>query len=424
MSRVDERGDGSRSVRPARTAGLPGPLAGLRGQEVWLAPGLALVGLVVVAVVTIGLFQGRLPSLPLPGGGGATPRPTPNPSIVVPAKKTVVLGTIVFAKGGDLWAASGSDVTILTKTGTDSSPAWTADGASIYVIETRAKVGTFPSDGVPSQFTLEYPVIDRLLPDGSGRQQIANSLYTTGPGGRYTYHVWYLQPAPDPKGGRIAIVSDGPNPIGHDPVIQTMPLAGGKLTNLNLPFTPSLGLGDPTWRRDGGALAYTRYDRSGFLAAHRIDIYDVTTKKVRVLTGPGFTQPSWSPDGRYIAAVHWNGDARDVVILDATSGAVVTAVTSDGESWAPVWSPAGDAIAFLTASGLVIDLDMVQLKPGGTSGFALGDRLPITQDSQLDGSSRPTWFIPAALLPTPSPPPTPSPTPLASPSSPGPSATP
>jgi Tol biopolymer transport system component len=270
----------------------------------------------------------------------------------------------------------------------------------------------FPYQGSPANYQFHYPVIVRMAADGTAREDVASSLYRTGTGNRYTYHAWYLQPAPDPKGGRLALVSDGPNPVGRDPVIQFMPAAGGKLTSLGLPFTPLLGLADPTWRPDGGALAYTRYDRVGLEPAHRIGIYDVKTKKVRALTGAGYSQPSWSPDGRYLAAVRWTHSKRDVVILDATSGAEVGSITDDGSSWAPAWSPVGDAIVFLTASGPDIDLDMVRLVRTGAL-FVVADREPITDHSLLDGSSRPSWYVPPELMPTPSPAPSPTATPSA-----------
>jgi len=356
-----------------------------------------------VAFLTAGLFGGRLPIGGLPGGVLATPRPTPEPVIVVPARKTNVRGTVLFAKAGNVWAASGTEVRQLSRTGTDSSPAWTADGEWIYLIETRTEAGVrYPYQGTPSRYTLHYPVIVRMRPDGTEREDIADSLYTSGTGGRYTYHVWYLQPAPDPNGGRIAVVSDGPNPTGRDPVIQLMPAAGGKLTSLNLPFTAQLGLADPTWRPDGAAMAYTRYERSGLAPIHRIAIYTVKTKRVKALTGPGYSQPAWSPDGRYIAAVRWSGTGRDVVILDAANGKELVAVTDDGGSWAPAWSPAGDTIVFLTASGEDLDLIMVGIRRSGTT-FILDDPLPVTERSQLDGTSRPSWYVPPELLPAPTP---------------------
>ncbi len=44
------------------------------------------------------------------------------------------------------------------------------------------------------------------------------------------------------------------------------------------------------------------------------------------------------------------------MILDAANGRELLRLTDDGASWAPVWSPAGDAIAFLHIEGQIVDL--------------------------------------------------------------------
>ena len=43
------------------------------------------------------------------------------------------------------------------------------------------------------------------------------------------------------------------------------------------------------------------------------------------------------------------------MILDA-AGKEVLRVTDDAHSFSPVWSPAGDAIAFLHLAGTIVDL--------------------------------------------------------------------
>ena len=79
------------------------------------------------------------------------------------------------------------------------------------------------------------------------------------------------------------------------------------------------------------------------------------------MTGPGYLEPSFSPDGRYIAATRINAFGSDVVILDAVRGRELLRLTTDGASWAPTWSPAGDAISFFHIDGQIVDLHMAVL---------------------------------------------------------------
>jgi Tol biopolymer transport system component len=129
---------------------------------------------------------------------------------------------------------------------------------------------------------------------------------------------------------------------------------------------------------------------------------------------PGYTSPAYSPDGLYVAATKTSTIGTDVVILDARTGSEVGRVTDDGASFKPVWSPRGDAIAFLRIDGGVTDLVM------STIAFDAGvpravEEIPLTEAAGLDPASRPTWFIPSSELPA-SPAPSPGPSAAASPS--------
>ena len=116
------------------------------------------------------------------------------------------------------------------------------------------------------------------------------------------------------------------------------------------------------------------------------------------VTGPGYLEPSYSPDGAYIAATRTSSFGNDVVILDAAHGRELLRVTTDGASWAPAWSPAGDAIAFLHIEGQIVDLRLAKLAGSGP-GWTVGDTVDLTQVSGLDGASRPGWYIPPSELP-------------------------
>ena len=85
-------------------------------------------------------------------------------------------------------------------------------------------------------------------------------------------------------------------------------------------------------------------------------------------------------------------------ILDAGNGRELLRLTNDGASWAPVWSPTGDAIAFLHIRGQIVDLKLVRLD-GDAPDWTVKDIIDLTEVSGLDGESRPGWFVPADELP-------------------------
>lgn len=365
------------------------------------APLLSAIGLAVVALLTLGLFTGQLPFLPSRAGGGdagAVDR-TPAPSnIVIVDPKANVPGSLVYVKQGNVWLQSGTSVRQLTDTGHDSMPSWSADGTWIYFIETRTERGLFPLNGSATYYDLTYPVLTRIHPDGSTRQELASGKYTIR-GGKYEWFYWIRQPVPDRTGKTLALVSDGPDPTKNDVVLQLFDIASGQLTTLGLPENPPLGHQDPAWRPTGRAqLLYVMNGREGARGAPSIWRWDPAAKKANALTGPGYMAPAWSPDGMYVAATKTNSLGTDVVILDLKTGAEVMRLTNDGRSWGPVWSPAGDEIAYLHIEDGIVDLKLARLT-GTAPGWTVGETLDLTRYSGLDAGSRPSWYVPADQLP-------------------------
>ena len=374
-----------------------------------VAPLLSLVGLAVIAAISFQLLGGSLPVVGVSGGGGpGISSRTPDPIVpFTPPQKPQVLGTILFVKAGNVWSVSGSDqLTQISRSGTDSSPVWSPDGALIYFVQTKTMKALMPCSMMPaactgqSPYTLQYPVISSMRPDGTGRTAIASGLYALS--GGYHYFTWLLQPAISPDGRTFALIGDAPDPLAADALhLETMPVAGGTPTVLNVPEEYGMGHSDPAWSPDGRYIAFTYNHVDGALGMPKIGLYNVATRRTTFLTGYGFAQPAWSPDGKYIAAVQTSAKGRDVVILNASTGDVVLHLTSDGTSFAPVWSPAGNQIAFLRASGLSIDLELATLT-GSAPNFTRSKVEALTTDSELDGTSKPAWFIPADQMPAPS----------------------
>jgi len=385
------------------------------------APILALVGLLVVAVATLGLMGG---SLTLPGTGNGPngapngpggPAGTPAPSNVVNIDpRTEVPGSIVYAKAGNIWIQSGKSVRQLSTNGTASMPTWSPDGRFVYFIDTFLERATFPVGNVARNYNLTSPRLMRIPADGSAPAELIKSgRYRTG---RHRWFYWLRQPTVSPDGRTVALVSDQPDPTESDVVVQLLNLTTGSFSRPDLPETQFLGHQDPAWSPNGRYLLYVRNNRDGARGAPVIARWDRTERRVRTMTGPGYLQPEYSPDGRYIVATRTDGFGTNVVILEGGRGTEILRLTDDGRSWSPIWSPRGDAIAFLHIESGIVDLRMVPLDGNGPT-WALGAPLDLTTVSGLDGSSGPDWFTPADQLPASPAPSSPAPSSLAPPGS-------
>lgn len=360
-----------------------------------LAPALSLVGLVVVGLVTLALFGGSLPGSGSQGPGGPVRTATPS-NVVVVDPRTKVPGSLLYVKDGNIWVQAGDTARQLTDSGHDAMPAWSPDGASIYFVRTALVEGRWPSAGVTKIYDLDMPTLFRMKADGSGTPQGLLTGQFKQFSNLWSYFI--REPAISPDGKTAAIVTDGPNPTQSDVVVKLLDLATRDLTDPRLGETQGLGHQDPTWSPDGRSLLYVRNARDGARGTPAIYRMNVATGKSTSVTGGGYADPSWSRDGRYIAATKTSNFGTDIVILDARTGVEVLRVTKDEESFDPIWSPAGDSIAFFRVRHGVVDLYLVPLT-GTAPNFAAGDPLALTISAGLDAASRPAWFIPPDQLP-------------------------
>ena len=115
-------------------------------------------------------------------GGVLGPAITPAPSnVVIVDPRTNIPGTLVFVKQGNLWTQTGNKAIQITTSGAGSMPSWSPDGQWIYYIESVHEMGYFPADGNgPNRYAMDYPVLTRVHPDGTGADTPQRSL-STGP---------------------------------------------------------------------------------------------------------------------------------------------------------------------------------------------------------------------------------------------------
>jgi hypothetical protein len=386
-----------------------------------LAPGLSLAGLVIIAALSVGLLTGNLPALPgVPGSSGnGGPVRTATPSdVVIVDPRADVPGTLAYIKAGNVWIQRQAVAAQLTSGGHDAMPTFSPDGAWIYFVRTTAESGRWRISGQTRRFRLATPTLMRVRADGEGEPEpLLTGRISSG---NLTWSYFIRQPAVSPDGTRVAFVTDGPDPTKLDVVLQIYDLGTKKLTNLKLPETAPLGHQDPSWSPDGRYLLYVQNGRDGSRGAPVVMRYDTTTGKAVAVTGPGYTTPVYAQSGRYIAATRTTSFGTDVVILNA-SGSELLRVTADDRSFGPVWSPIGDAIAYLEIDRGVTDLWLARVAPGQTSITLDGAAFPLTIAAGLDAGSRPAWWVPPELIPTP--PPTPTLAPSSAPATGSPAAT-
>jgi dipeptidyl aminopeptidase/acylaminoacyl peptidase len=391
---------------------------GLGPARGYVGPIAAAVALLLVAVVTLNLMNGQLPfSGGSRGNGGpAGPVRTPAPSnVVIPEPEATFPGSIVYAKAGNIWIQTADDVRQLTDSGRDSMPSFSFDGEWVFFIRETTGKALWPVDGRRTWYDLLTPEVVRVPADGSappeqvvsGRMRANNSQW----------FAWMRQPVVSPDGNRIALTTDVTAP-SEGVALHFLDLETKAFTRLELSQSSGLGHQDPAWEPLGRYVAFVKNGREGSRGAPQILKYNPENGRSFTITGPGYLSPAWSPDTKYFAATRTDTFGTDVVILDGATGAELLRVTDDDASFSPIWSPAGDALAFLHLEGTIVDLKMAKLD-GAAGRWTLGETISLTNVSGLDAASRPGWFVPASELPQPSPtPPGVSPSGTAAPTSP------
>ena len=109
-------------------------------------------------------------------------------------------------------------------------------------------------------------------------------------------------------------------------------------------YLPQLTSGPSSvcWSPDGTSLVFSM---GGSLWRQTIGTHSAQ----QLTDGNGYDyQPDWSPDGKQIIFVRYNGSAIELMLLDIANGNTVALTDNKGANLEPRWSPDGHSIAFVS----------------------------------------------------------------------------
>jgi len=207
--------------------------------------------------------------------------------------------------------------------------------------------------------------------------------------GQYIYDVQYSR---DTSRMAALVLTSLVRPVRRLFVMDT-PSRHRNRPRVNLRVLAEGSIGGPfAWSADGSRIAYSREIR-GRHGSLQNDVYvvDVATGRTRRLTRDRrAASPTFSPDGRRLAFVGVDRGTANVFLVDIESGVEtpLTRFSGDVQITSARWAPTGDRIAMasFTADGRR-DLLVVDAVTGAVDTLATGDGL----ESARHDSRLPVW---------------------------------
>jgi len=132
---------------------------------------------------------------------------------------------------------------------------------------------------------------------------------------------------------------------------------------------------NPTWSPDGRWLAYEAYDE-GNLDIYVLNVESGESQRLTSSPAPEYA-PAWAPDGRHIAFTAYDDDNRDLYLISLDDGTTLnlTNTPNQDEDFA-TWSPQGEYLAY----------------SAGVPGDETIWMIPFEKEAMVSGELRPVLF--------------------------------
>lgn len=241
----------------------------------------------------------------------------------------------------------GSNIKQLTKdNGLAMSPSWSPNGEKLIYTSYRTRKPELytisPDGGGPKQITERQglEIGAKFSPDGSSIITSAaiagiSKIAKLDLGGRLLEKLTSsdsidVSPSYSPDGSRIAFCSNR----GGGPQIYVMSSGGEPATRIS--YTNSSYCTSPAWSPKGDKIVFVC--RAG---GNQLFITSPDGGRPTQLTYAGDNEdPSWSPDGRFIAfSSNSTGGARSITVLSLLGGSPTKVGSPKSEESQPAWSP-------------------------------------------------------------------------------------
>lgn len=285
-------------------------------------------------------------------------------------------GKILFAQNGDIYIYDGS-IKKLTNVGDASLPRWSGDGSQFVFVRT----GDAFSD------------IWVANADGSNLRQLTHDQPTITPGSKayVDQAVWALDPAWSRTGDTIAFVSDRGTPKNY---LWLMKGLDANATRVAASTVNGDNVERPDFSSDGTKIVFAQRT-TGSTDLQRwtqLWIADLTTGRLIPLVRgeQSAYDPSWSPDGKWIAYVQRTGTSNDIWVIPADGGQPVQ-LTNVGDATTPTWSPDGTRIAFLVTDGVSFKAQNVSFSVDASGAPKAGKPQDLFSAGNVDAVSGLSW---------------------------------